>query len=542
MHTERGVSRRALLRSVGGVTVGAAGVAAGAGTRTVRAHERPATGANHSGESDERTPDPSSYEPVGRLSLPGTKELVVGADGTVGYAAVTDGYATIDLSEPTAPTVLAERRSLLAGREGGPLEQVHDVDHEGDRLLVVGPANPSGGLTAAVLVDVSDPAAPREVAVHETEFPIHNCALVGGRAYLTANGVAGNPLVILDAGAEFEERGRWSLLDHDERWQEVDPGLRTLHDVWVLDDVAYLAYWDAGTWLLDVSDPTAPAYLANVGGTDRKTLAELDRAGAAAESLVPPGNSHYVATDPGGSVLAVGEETWAVESDSGDRTSDAENDSTDGTSGVENRDTDGTTGGPSGIDLYDCTDPTAPRHLASVEPPPSPDATYGGTWTTAHNFELAGDVLYSSWYRGGVRRHDVSDPSEPRELAWWREPADASFWTAQRGVSGEYFVAADMGVDGVYGVADDAGVVVFPDEAGTQSPPPEPALTAAQTPAGTTATAAPESASIDEGPRGDSASDEGVSIARAPGLGVGSALLALGIGTWRRLRKCGSER
>ncbi len=505
----RPIRRRTLLRSIGGAAIGL-GVA-GLGATTATAHEKPtpAEQPTETDDGDTRTPDPDSYEPLARLRLAGTKELVTSADGKTGYAAVTDGYATIDFSTPSQPTVLAERRELLAEHENGPLRQVHDVAIDGDRLLVVGPANPvPDGLNAVVLVDISDPAAPQQIAVRETDFPIHNCDLQDGHAYLTANGAPGNPLVILDVRDGIREVGRWSLFDHDDRWENVPSSLRALHDVWIQDDIAYLAHWDAGTWLVDVSDPADPRVLSNVGGINVGTLADLDRTEANRESTTTPGNSHCVATDADATLMAVGRETWAID--------------------------DGATGGPSGIDLYDCTDPSAPEQLASIEPPPSPEPTFGGVWTTTHNFGFAEGVLYSSWYQGGVKRHDVSDPREsswaPREQSWWRAPDDARFWTAQAAVPGEYFVAADMGVGGGTGtVAADAGVYVFPDTAGTQSPPPDPALTgeaeqqnATSTPA-TTAT--------------DTPTPDGVSSTRAPGFGVGSALLAFGIDAWRRLHQ-----
>lgn len=517
----RRIPRRTLLRSIGGAAagVGAAGLGVGIGT----AHETPTPDERIAdSEGDSRTPDSVSYEPLSTLSLPGTKELVTSADGTTGYAAVTDGYATVDLSALTQPTVLAERRDLLADRENGPLRQVHDVNVDDDRLLVVGPANAvPEGLNAAILVDVGDPADPRQIAVHETDFPIHNCLLRDGYAYLTGNGATGNPLVILDVRDGIEEIGRWSLFDHDDRWRDVHSSLRTLHDVWVTDDIAYLAQWDAGTWLLDVSDPAAPEYLSDVGSTDVETLSTLDRQGARRESLTPPGNSHYVATNADGTVLAVGEETWAVDG--------------------------GATGGPCGIDLYDCADPTAPTRLASIEPPPSPNPTSDGLWTTAHNFELDGDVLYSSWYRGGVKRHDITDPAEPREVAWWRNPRETSFWTARTAVSGEYFVAADMSVSGARSVAPEAGIYLFPDRGGTQSPPPEPALTGSfehnstltPTPSSESASTPSSEGTLTSTPT--STTDDESSAARTPGFGVGSAFLALGVAAWSRLRRCESD-
>ncbi|PSQ12289.1 hypothetical protein BRC99_05500 [Halobacteriales archaeon QS_7_69_60] len=51
------------------------------------------------------------FEPLGRLALPGAKDLVV--DDGVAYVATTDGFATVDITDPAAPELLAERRNLL---------------------------------------------------------------------------------------------------------------------------------------------------------------------------------------------------------------------------------------------------------------------------------------------------------------------------------------------------------------------------------------------------------------------------------------------
>jgi len=60
------------------------------------------------------------YAPLSHVGLVGAKEAVVGG-GRTAYLAVTDGYAAVDVSDPARPVVVAERRGLLADREGGPL-------------------------------------------------------------------------------------------------------------------------------------------------------------------------------------------------------------------------------------------------------------------------------------------------------------------------------------------------------------------------------------------------------------------------------------
>ncbi|WP_158059199.1 LVIVD repeat-containing protein [Halorussus halophilus] len=404
----------------------------------------------------------SSYEPLGSVEVAGAKEAVVGPDGETAFLAVTDGFATVDVSDPTTLSVLAERRDLSTDGGERLLREIWDVKVDGDRLAVAGPANPTRESVAhgVLLYDVRDPANPEKLAFHETEFSIHNCDFVDGFVYLTGNNQRGNPLVIVDVRDDVPaEVGRWSMLDVNERWSEVDWYLRWLHDVYVHDGMAYLAHWDAGTWLVDVSDPTNPQYVSYFGARPLDELAAVPSEAVNAGVLGLPGNDHYTAVNDDGTLLGVGRESWSVDGE----------------------------GGPGGVELWDVSDPASPQRRAYVEPPGSSGrgssgkesnaldfvgvAAAGGgldalddglahkgagaachdkcgrqraeDWTTAHNFDFAGDRLYTSWYQGGVKIHDVSDPASPTELATWRDAENTSFWTAQR-ASDRFFVASSI--------------------------------------------------------------------------------------------------
>ncbi len=427
-----------------------------------------------------------SFAPLGTVDVDGIKEAVVGPDGTIVYAAATDGFATIDVSDPANPTVLADRRQLLADRASGPLSQIYDVKVDGDRLAVVGPANPKqDAVNAAVFYDVSDPADPQQVGVHETDYPIHNCDFEDGIAYLSANRRQRNGLTLVAVGDDPTQVGSWSLLDQSKRWADVWPGLWTVHDVFVQDDRAYLAHWDAGTWILDVSDPSSPSLLSKVRGRSADALASVSRTQSGLEALQPPGNDHYVTVNEDASVLGIGIESWDARLDDG-------------------------RGGPGGIELWDISDPTAPSQLATIPPPPSSDPRYSGEWTTSHNFQFAGGHLFTSWYQGGVKVFDVSDPASPAEVAAWRDSAAASFWNA---LVAEDAVVAPSGIDRHQDLTVPDRLYTFPI--------PESAAEAMADGAGTTATT-----DTGTGPPGTSAS--------GPGFGVLAALVGLGVGAWRQ--------
>ncbi|SDF91799.1 LVIVD repeat-containing protein [Halorientalis regularis] len=429
----------------------------------------------------------SSSAPLGTLELPGLAETVVGDDGTTAFAAVSDGFATVDLSDPTAPVLLAERRDILAGRADGPLRNVWDVKCDGDTLAVVGPANPRrDAIEAAVFYDVSDPADPERLGVHETPYPIHNCDIDDGVASLTANSAGSVGLATVSVGSDPERLGGWALTDHDQRWADVRYSLANLHDVYVQDGLAYLAHWDAGTWIVDVSDPATPSLVSRVRGRPVEELREYGRNGARREGLRRPGNDHYVAVNESGDLLGIGIEAWFQP-------------------------------GPGGIVLYDVSDVANPRRLTRIDPPPIPEeesAGYSnGVWTTAHNFTFAGDRLYTSWYQGGVKVFDVSDPANPTEIAAWRDTDDACFWTACP--AGDAVVAPS--VDQPPGVDITERLYTLPD--------PGSGLTPAD--GGGT----PTDGATDTVSRAATTTD-----ASGPGFGVLAGLAGLGLGAWRATR------
>ena len=504
--------RRALLRAAGlGVGLGSASALASGGLGRASARQEGA-----------------EFEPLGTLGVPGTKEGVVGPDGRYAFLAVTDGFAVVDLGDPTSPELVFENRSPLSHRENGPLQMIYDVKHDPstDLLAVVGPANPIGGeaFNGLVTYDVSDPTVPSRVAVHETPFFNHNCDISDGVVYLCGNDGEQNALVTVDGGTG-DRLGSWSIVEVDERWSRVRSGNWVLHDVSVSDGVAYLAHWDAGTWMVDVSDPTAPSLVAKVRGRDPGVFLDMASDVARRESLEPPGNDHFAARGPG-DVLGISVESW---------------------------DAGGSEGGPGSVHLYDVSDPTEASAVAEIPAPPTDDATFQGTWTTSHNFEFSGDRLFTSWYGGGVKVHDVSDPTAPVELAHWRDEETAWFWTAQAATP-EFFVATSLGngVSDTQGRAESAGVYTFPvvEAPETATPTPTSTPTSTPTPPTTTPTVTPGSTptvtsepTATETPEPTdtrtpsptatdtaTATDTEATIGEAPGFGPGVGVLGLGLG------------
>ncbi|MGQ3411169.1 LVIVD repeat-containing protein [Natrinema sp. LN54] len=399
-------------------------------------------GAGASSRSSPVVRQEGGYEPLGRIPVSGAAEAVVADDGETVAVAVATGFVTVDMSDPADPTILAEERDIEL--QGETLSQILDVTVDGDRLVVAGPANPGPGIKGFRCYDVSDPADPVSVGAYETGYHIHNCYLEDELLFVAANTQRENPLVIYDVGGdEITHVGTWSLLDREPGWRDTNMFARYLHDVYVQDGMAYLAHWNAGTYLVDVSDPTEPEYVSHVAETTLAEQREIDDWRDAAYGL--PGNDHYAAVDETGDLMAVGREAWATGGPAPDR--------------------------PGGIDLYDVSDPAEPVHRGSIDPPRTTDESQsGGTWTTSHNFELRDGRLYSSWYRAGVKIHDVSDPADPEQLAWWRDPAETGFWTARVLEPGETFLASST--EAISNTSLEGALYTFPIEEGEQADPP----------------------------------------------------------------------
>jgi hypothetical protein len=431
------------------------------------------------------------------------REEVVVADGTA-YVAVTDGFATVDLADPLSPTLLHENRSVLADHPDGPLHDVYDVAVDGDLLAVAGPAHGGATLRAAVVYDVSDPADPERVTVHETDFFNHNCDIADGTVYLCGNDGGRNALVAVDA-ATGDRLGDWSVVSQDAAWQDVQFGVWPLHDVTVQGGVAYLAQWDAGTWMVDVSDPTASRVINRVRGSPASDYTDLSSEAAQRAQLQPPGNDHFAAPNDDGSLVCISVEAWDV--------------------GTEEPDV-----APGALHLYDVTDPADPTRVATIPAPETPDESYDGVWTTSHNVEIDGDTLVTSWYQGGVRSYDISDPSEPTLTGAYRDADATSFWTAQH-AGEDHFVASSRGVPGESGAAVDsaeAALYVFrlPDAPVT----PRDTSTVTPTPTRTPTEVTPAS-STPTGGEPTPTETPGQS-----GLGVAATLAGLGLGAWRLFR------
>ena len=489
-----------------------------------------------------------------------TTEAVMEPSGRYAFASRVDGFYVVDCADPAEPEVVGTYTGITASG-GRSVTGFYDIKYNRGRLLLATSAA-ADAFRGIALYDVSDPLNPRPMKTYETSYTIHNADLHGEYAYLTD----GRELDIVHVAPDQPESvARWSLADYDAGYAELSGRLVNLHDMYVQNERAYLAYWDGGAWILDVSDPASPEYLGHAAEYSLEELQDVDSSETLEYALEPEGNAHYVQPDDDGDLLAVGGESWNLEGSLEDEPEDED------------------IGGPSGVILYDIGDPASPERLTEIEPPQPPEGETarrrGGYYTTSHNFEIVGDILYSSWYRGGVKVHDISDPANPEQLAHFADGDRASFWTAQAGAPGDFFVATSYvhpteedGPGAFYTFPDPSenAATVTPSGAAVDLPTDtaEPVETTAAADTGTpadtatptdsptptatpsaspTPTASPTDApTATDGMAGETATasgatatatDEsdaaGTTSGNGPGLGVLSGLAALGIGAWR---------
>ncbi len=222
-------------------------------------------------------------------------DVKVNADGT--WAIITregastrrNGIVVLDLADPAHPTIMAELTDSLTGG-------VHNVWINGDAVYAI-----NDGTSAMNIIDMSDPANPRnmgrwELRPGDTNKSLHDVWAEDGYAYLS---YWDDGLVILDVGAgthggtpmepqyvssisypEGNTHVAWRSRDYVFLGDEIgtSDGMRGFihvidvsdidnpvqvakydlpeagaHNVWVEDDVLYIAYYQGGLRIVDVS-------------------------------------------------------------------------------------------------------------------------------------------------------------------------------------------------------------------------------------------------------------------------------------------------
>ena len=309
----------------------------------------------------------------------------------------------VDVSDPRKPAVVAQTDLPHGDMRSNSLDVV-------GHLLVVAYQTSRPGLQPAgfEIFDVSDPAKPRSVTLFDASGPasrgVHHLWFVDGNYVHIASGAADfTPrnqkddqfyrIVDVRDPTRPREVGRWWLPGTREgdaeppptRHSRFDSGFRA-HNTNVYPrrpDRAYLGYLDGGAIVLDISDMARP-----------RPLARWD--------YHPPfpGFTHTVLPLFEPRLLIVTDESIA----------------------------DGAADWPKLVWVVDARDETNPVPISTCPLRAPDDFAHRGGRYGAHNLHenrpapgswVSESVIVGSFFNGGVRAYDVSNPYRPEEVAYY---------------------------------------------------------------------------------------------------------------------------
>jgi len=325
----------------------------------------------------------------------------------IGNDCMSNGVRILDLKNPRSPQHVgtfadAASEPDLAGTwtEKIGVRHVRSKAFKGDLAVtsVQACTTSSSAVRGFALYDVTDPANPQRLSLVETEPQTRGSHEIymetrGNKAYVytavissehltSPDGVTpGNPdFRIYDVSDPRNpvQVGGWGA------WAELGvhpmsgpPGLNRNHVHSVIVDGnarrAYLSYWDLGTVILDITDPTDPKFLGRTSFQPGEV-----------------GNAHSAWTAKGGKILVQTHESF-------------------GAPGSPN------VGVPS---IWDISNPMSPIRLSTFSRPEFIDLG-----ETVHDPKVRGNTLYLSWYQEGVVKLDISRPASPKLLSQTVPPA-----------------------------------------------------------------------------------------------------------------------
>jgi hypothetical protein len=326
---------------------------------------------------------------VGYFDCPGGGQVVVdGAVACIAHMKAPHGTTLVDVRDPAAPRQLA----ALEVPRG---THSHKVRATNGVMLVnreAHPANQPTDLPVGLLVyDISAPDRPREIAFWRSGGAgVHRFTFDGRYAYISPEmeGYVGNIVMILDLEdpARPTEVGRWWMPGQWVAGGETPSWQgrqHRCHHPIRLGDRLYVSYWHGGFVILDVEDMAKPRF---VSGLDWSP------------PYLTPTHTALPVPFPlrGRRVMLVADEDVAK---------------------LE-------PGPPSFLWLVDITDerrpvPFASFQVAGIDGSPQPEFT--GCHQPAER--VTGTEIPVAWFAHGLRIVDIADPHAPREVAHFLPPA-----------------------------------------------------------------------------------------------------------------------
>jgi hypothetical protein len=346
------------------------------------------------------TTDSSRMSVIGHIDLDGMGdgmhvEVVDGVAylGHMGYNHL--GTSIIDVSDPTHPALITQipRPAGTHSHKTQVRGDIMLVNHERNRFEPSPPDTWSAGLAAW---DVSDPARPEQIGFYPTPgVGVHRMSWWDGDlVYVSGSddGYTGRFLHIVDIAdpSQPTEVGRWwypgqhRAGGEQPAWDEqADPGpgddgrQYLLHHALPYGDRAYAGYWDGGLVILDIADKANPKFISRLEfGPESR-------------------NTHTAQRLPGRDIVVVTDEQltrWI---------------------GVQRH-----------VWIVDVSDELRPEVVSRLPVPPGARHDDGVRWGPHNLHEMKPgtfidpNVVFLTYFGGGLRVYDLADPSSPEEIAF----------------------------------------------------------------------------------------------------------------------------
>jgi uncharacterized protein YjdB len=321
-------------------------------------------------------------EVLGRVPIKfRTAEIWVHQNGKCAYlSTIADRVYAIDITDPTKPTIVD---SMMTNSR-----IVNDVmTTEDGKYGVFSREGASDRKNGIVVFDASDACHPKPISQYTETVSggVHSSYVYQGHVYLTDDATGSMRVIDIRDPMHPKEVARWQT-------EQTEAG-RYLHDIMVLDGLAYLAYWNDGLIVLDVGNgmkggsPESPKLVSQYKYNLNETYARVDQ-------LYGLGARGTHTAWRAGKYVFVGDEVYAANENKGLK------DGNDITFGR--------------LHVIDVSNIEKPKEVAWYEP------TDGGV----HNVWVVGDTLYLGNYQGGARALDISGElkgdllRQGREMSW----------------------------------------------------------------------------------------------------------------------------
>jgi hypothetical protein len=300
----------------------------------------------------------------------------------VGHMDAPFGTSIIDVADPLHPRVIAQ----LEIAEG---LHSHKVQVCGDIMVVNYERTKARGSAAAGLkiFDVSNRTRPVEIAFYETAGGSHRFTYDGRYVYFSPDleGYLGNIVMILDLKEPTrpEEAGRWWMpgqwIGGDEKplWRGAD---HRCHHPIRKGDRLYVSYWFGGIVILDIADINHPALVSHLDW-----------------SPPYPAPTHTALPIP----WKIMDRDFLVVTDEEIRGKHAPK--------------------PAAfLWMVDITDDSRPIPISTFMIPHERESeTYLQYGAHQPAEQLYDNTLYVTWFAGGLRALDISNPYMPKEIGYY---------------------------------------------------------------------------------------------------------------------------